>query len=410
MLAGGCGKRQSPVATDIGGPSGDVLNFTHDFGPNGSGWLPASGEGLTLTESPLRNSKAYLPPGYRVRGEGRPYPILYLLQDFGGNGQPESSVDEQYYFELGLRMTADSLIKAGVIRPMIIATVDLYNAYGGSWFASNGVQGSYEEAFLEYVRYTDTALNVANEQGRYVHAVGGVGMGGYGAIMMAMKHPDLFSSASSVNGFLAFTTNSEKYGFNGISGWIPKVFEENFVTELPAYVTSDPAAVLPYYSMTPDIKLPFRKPYTNLIFSMAAAFSPFMGQDSITWMNPALAGGDFRDWKVTLPFIWTGELWPDVFTKWQSHDATRYIYTHPTVLSATAVHVEAGTTSDFGTLEQSRIFRDAAVSRGLPFFEYEEFNGYAGYPTVGRNYLSLRLRNILKFHSDYLLGDYYLAP
>ena len=59
--------------------------------------------------------------------------------------------------------------------------------------------------------------------------------------------------------------------------------------------------------MDPDINRPLRKPYTNLIFSMAAAFSPFdtaniVSADSVTWMNAAVVGGAESDWRVTLPF------------------------------------------------------------------------------------------------------------
>lgn len=411
VAANGCGRRLDPVAAAVGGDAGEVKIFTHDYGPAGSGLLPASGDGLTLTESPLRTSKTYVPPGYREKGQGQPYPVLFLLLDFGGNGLPSAVVDDDYYFEIGLKAIADSMINAGVIRPMIIATIDLYNAYGGSWYTSNSIQGFYEDAFIDFVQYTDTALNAASSQlGRDSRAIGGVGMGGYGAMMLAMKRPDLFASASSINGHLAFAQTSGKHNFHGIRDWAPKVFEENFVTPLPpGYTITNDWAALPYFSMTPDIKLPLRKPYTNLVFSMAAAFSPFnpataTSTDSLSWMNPAMAGGAAQDWKVSLPFIWTGEIWPDVFGKWLLFDATQFLLDFPTQLSTVQVHVEAGTSSEFNILAQNRIFHEAAIARGISTLSYHEFDGYEGYPTTRRRLLSERLREVLVFHSNHLTG------
>lgn len=411
LVAGGCGKRVNPVAEAPQGPEGAVQNFTHDLGPSGANVLPAPGEGLTLTESPLRTSKVYLPPGYRVQGEGRPYPVLFLLQDFGGNGQAGSPTDEQFFLDLGLARIADSMILVGEIKPMIIASIDLYNAYGGSWYTSNSVQGDYEGALLAFVQYADDNLNVYSEQGRAAHAIGGVGMGGYGALMMAMRYPEQFSSASSVNGFLAFTQTSVTYNYNGISEWIPRVFEENFATPLPPDEPTTPTSLGPYYSMKPDIVNALRKPYTNLMCSMAAAFSPrIAGGDSTTWLNPAMAGLSYRDWKVRLPFTWTGELWTAVFGMWKQNDPSYYVIANPTALANTSIHVETGTTTDFNLLQQNRIFRDAAVRSGVPDMEYVEFDGYPDYPTTGRRYIADRLRAILKFHSDHLYGPYYLGP
>lgn len=410
LAASGCGRRLDPVAVMVQGDSGEVKLFTHDYGPAGAAYLPASGDGLTLTESPLRTSKTYVPPGYREKGQGQPYPVLFLLLDFGGNGLPTAVVDDDYYLELGLKEMADSMINAGVIRPMIIATIDLYNAYGGSWYTSNGIQGSYEDAFVDFVQYTDTALNAASSQlGRASRAIGGVGMGGYGAVMLAMKRPDLFASASSINGQLAFAQTSSKYDFHGILDWVPKVFEENFVTPLPPGSVTNPQALLPFYSMTPDIKLPLRKPYTNLVFSMAAAFSPFIpgsatASDSQSWMNPVVAGGAAQDWKVSVPFHWTGQIWPDVFGKWLQFDATQYLLDFPGQLNNLRVHLEVGTSSEFNILEQNRIFYDAAIARGITTLSYHEHDGYEGYPTTRRRLLGERLREILMFHSENLVG------
>ena len=142
---------------------------------------------------------------------------------------------------------------------------------------------------------------------------------------------------------------------------------------------------------------------------MAAAFSPFYPgsatySDSLSWMNPVMAGGAAQDWKVSMPFLFTGEIWPDVYAKWLDHDATKYLLDNPVQLANVQVLIEAGTSSEFNILEQNRIFHDAAIARGISTMHYEEFDGYDGYPTTRRRLLGERLREILKFHSDNLLG------
>ena len=408
----GCGRRDDPTTPVAQGETGTVAKFTHDFGPTGAGYLPANGEGLTLTESPLRTSKTYRPPGYRDKGEGRPYPVLYLLLNFGGNGGNggNDDVTDEYYFEVGLRRIADSLILGGVIKPMMIATVDLYNAYGGSWYQSNNIQGMYEDCMTEFVAYTDTATNFSRQNGRLSRGVSGVGMGGYGAIYMAMSHPELFSSASSINGHLAFTTASPTHDFKGIEEWIPYVFAENFVTPLSPYVPPTDEAALPYYSMSPNINRALFKPYTNLMFSMAAAFSPFDPatatlNDSLTWMNAAMAGGQDRSWKVAMPFDWAGQIWPSAWSKWQERDVAQILSRNPVALADIQVLVMSGTSTNFNILQQNRVFHDVALARGASTVEYREFDGYEGYPTVQRNYLDRTIRDILIFHSEHFAAD-----
>jgi hypothetical protein len=242
--------------------------------------------------------------------------------------------------------------------------------------------------------------------------------------MMAMKHPDLFSSASSVNGHLAFASPDAGHDFNGVLEWAPMVFAENFVTPLPPFTITDPdsvvtyadenrSAVRPYYGMTPNISEPLRKPFTNLVFSMAAAFSPFMGtrEDSSTWMGPLWEDSErpIQNWKVTLPFTFTGEIWAPAFGRWRENDATQFLLVNSSALVNTSLHVEAGTTAEFNILAQNRIFMEAVRARNVNA-EYVEFEGYEGYPTQSRHYLADRLRTILKFHSDHLVGAGTLGP
>lgn len=171
--------------------------------------------------------KAYTPPGYDWQGGGgRPYPVLYLLSPFRG--------DERYYFEHGLARTADRLIAEGRINPMIIVSIDGRSQLGASFYTDSHQQGKYFSALLFAESYdvdllvdpdgrlTQTpggyrgphTLNVRplipsfEEEFKIIpspksRAISGVGMGGYGAIAIALK-TGMFGSVSAVNAPLDF--------------------------------------------------------------------------------------------------------------------------------------------------------------------------------------------------------------
>lgn len=123
--------------------------------------------------------RLYLPPCYDQ--DGRTYPTLIML---GGNIHDESVWDE-----LGLDETADTLIQAGDIPPLIIVMP------AGGWTASNtsGGPGSYETVILEELRpfLLDTTCASADA----AHwAIGGLSRGGYWALEIAFRFPELFAS------------------------------------------------------------------------------------------------------------------------------------------------------------------------------------------------------------------------
>lgn len=75
---------------------------------------------------------------------------------------------------------------------------------GGRGFYCDAIEGmAYETAIIrDLVRYVDSVFQTrACREGR---CIGGLSMGGYGAVKLALKHPDLFCSAVSHSGALAF--------------------------------------------------------------------------------------------------------------------------------------------------------------------------------------------------------------
>ncbi len=138
-----------------------------------------SGSFPSRIDGPDRAYRIYLPPCYGE--DGRSYPALYL---FHGGAQSDDHWDN-----LGVGVAAEELISSGVIPPLLIIMPD------GGELANNssGGPGSFEGLILDnLVPFIESNFCAWSEpQGR---AVGGISRGGYWALEIAFRHPDLFSS------------------------------------------------------------------------------------------------------------------------------------------------------------------------------------------------------------------------
>lgn len=154
-------------------------------------------EGLRM-ESQSGNSKIdyaiYLPPCYE--DSKRSYPVLYLLHGYSDN--------ETAWIQFGeVHLTADHAIAAREIPPMIIVMPDA----GVSWYI-NAYDGSnnFEDLFIkEFIPYIDNTYRTRDH--REFRGVSGLSMGGYGSLIYALKHPEVFSVCAAFSA--AVFTDSE---------------------------------------------------------------------------------------------------------------------------------------------------------------------------------------------------------
>src|SRR5579859_230764 len=123
--------------------------------------------------------RIYLPPDY-LRSEKR-YPVLYMLHGAGGNYTEwtDSFLPEQ----------ADRLIVAGEIPPMIVVMPD----DGGQTYWANWSEGG--PRWGDYL--TEDVVTAIDQRYRTLadprsRAIGGLSMGGLGALNRAFDHPDVF--------------------------------------------------------------------------------------------------------------------------------------------------------------------------------------------------------------------------
>lgn len=145
-------------------------------------------EGNLVGDSPQRSVLVYLPPDYESQKKIR-YPVVYLLHGFNGNvGNKVWSDGKRFNVE-----TINRLIAEKKISPMIVVMPDGSNKFGGSFYTNSITTGNWEDYIVrDLVAYIDKkyrTLPQAESRG-----IAGHSMGGYGAIKLAMKHPDVFGA------------------------------------------------------------------------------------------------------------------------------------------------------------------------------------------------------------------------
>jgi enterochelin esterase-like enzyme len=148
-------------------------------------------EGNLIGGSPKRGVLVYLPPNYDKQTAVR-YPVVYLLHGFAPVANKTWIIENE-----GLRMNIgammDKLIAEQKARPMILVMPDASNKFSGSFYTNSITTGNWEDFITrDLVGYVDkkyrTMPNVASR------GIVGHSMGGYGAIKLAMKHPDIYGA------------------------------------------------------------------------------------------------------------------------------------------------------------------------------------------------------------------------
>ncbi|MEM8585377.1 MAG: alpha/beta hydrolase family protein [Bacteroidota bacterium] len=124
----------------------------------------------------------YLPAGYER--DTRLYPVLYLLHGFTDDDSGWTQFGEAH-------LLADRLFGQGEVTPMIIVMPDA----GLSWYVNDDLgEMRFEDYFFEeLIPHIESKYRVRTE--RQYRAIAGLSMGGFGSLLYALKHSDMFSAA-----------------------------------------------------------------------------------------------------------------------------------------------------------------------------------------------------------------------
>jgi enterochelin esterase-like enzyme len=158
-------------------------------------------DNLSMTSKILKMDRkyaVYLPPDYET--SQRSYPVLYLLH---GSGD-----DQTGWVQFGeVQHIADEAINQGKATPMIIVMPDANTGQRG-YFNSIDGKWNYEDFFFqEFIPFIEKQYRIKGE--KQYRAVAGLSMGGGGAFIYALHHPEMFSSSCPLSAATGPATKEE---------------------------------------------------------------------------------------------------------------------------------------------------------------------------------------------------------
>ncbi len=292
--------------------------------------------GNPLGDPFIRRVPIYLPPGYGT--DDARYPVVFVLTGFTGRGTMLLN-DAPWDETLPQRM--DRLIVEGQVQPMILVMPDCFTRIGGSQYLNSSAVGKYEDHVVaELVTFVDNKyMTLADRDHR---AVIGKSSGGYGSVILAMRHPDVFGLMASHSGDMYFEYCYKPDIVRAISALRKLGGLDKFWNEIPTIRPKD-------------------KNFHDAInvVAMAACYSP----------NPDAPHG------FDLPFdLDTGELRDNVWRRWLEWDPIYLIDKHLDALrSLRLIYLDAGLRDEFNLQYGARIFVKRLTEHGIRCI-HEEFD------------------------------------
>jgi enterochelin esterase-like enzyme len=145
----------------------------------------------------------YLPPEYYTAADS--FPVFYLLHGLGGD-------ENSWINDFSIDRIADSLIHRREIPPVIIIMPN-----GKKSYYINDYRNAFpfETVFIgEFIPFIDSTYRTKDSKAD--RAIGGLSMGGYGALINAFRHPDCFSTAVAFSAAvrtdsMIINENADKY-------------------------------------------------------------------------------------------------------------------------------------------------------------------------------------------------------
>jgi len=306
-------------------------------------------ESIALQNNPLndpsiRKIPVYLPPSY-ADNPTKTYPVVFMLHGFTGNSMMWLNTSSFYSPNVAQRF--ENLIAEGKSGEMLLVFVDGYNGMVGSQYLNSTATGRYEDYIIQdLVPYIDAKFRTqGRREGR---AVAGKSSGGYGAVRLAMRHPETFGAFASHAGDMYFEL-CYKPDF-------PKA-----VNALSKFShTQNPIGVFLEEFSQAEQKGKMMDAMNML--AMAACYSP----------HPDGQGMPAFD----VPFdLYTGEIKEAVWQRWLEHDPVQMLQKPEYVENLKQLkllYLDAGTRDEFNLHLGARIFVQKARALGLEP-HHEEF-------------------------------------
>jgi S-formylglutathione hydrolase FrmB len=304
-------------------------------------------ESESLRDNPLgdparRPLLVYLPPR---RGPETRFPTVYFLHGFTGSARAWTNFTP---FQPTVPERLDALVASGALPPVVAVFVDGWTRLGGTQWIDSAAVGRYGAYVArDVVSWVDARYPTLARPG--ARAVVGKSSGGYGALALGARHPDVFGHVASHAGDAGF--------------------EYCYLPEFPraaaALQGTDPASWLEaMLTRARETTLRGDDHAVLNVLAMAGAYSPRAG---------APLG-------LELPFDpATGRLREETWSRWLAADPVRFV---PAELGALArlrsVYLDCGTRDEFNLLWGTRMVVESLRAAGIAV-QHEEFDaGHRG--------------------------------
>ena len=259
-----------------------------------------------------------LPPSYESNPDST-YPSIYFLHGFGAD----------YSWYGSLVSVFEGMMALGEIRESILIKPDGFVLpYLGSMYTNSDYNGQFEDYIVQdLISHIDGTYNTTNQSS--YRAIMGHSMGGYAAVKLSVKFPELFQVAASHSGPIAIA--------NVIPDLLPVLLAET--------------GILGYQPWNGTVSL--------FMYSASAAFSP-----------------DVDDWPyyVDLPVDYYGNVIDEVWNLWLGHDAMTLAQENLANIQSIRFYMDCGDQDDYLFYNHSTSFSEFLNDENI----YHVYDTYPG--------------------------------
>jgi len=243
-----------------------------------------------------------LPPSYESNPDST-YPSIYFLHGFG--------LDYSWYGSVV--SVFEDMMASGEIRESILIKPDGFVIpYLGSMYTNSDYNGQFEDYIVQdLISHIDGSYNTIDNSS--YRAIMGHSMGGYGAVKLSIKFPELFQVAASHSGPVAI---------------------ENVIPDLLPVLLAE-TGILGYQPWNGTVSL--------FMYSASAAFSP-----------------NVDDWPyyVDLPVDYYGNVIDEVWDLWLGHDALTLAQENLANIQSIRFYMDCGDQDDYLFYNHSTSFSE----------------------------------------------------
>lgn len=297
----------------------------------------------SLKDPFIRDVVVYLPPSYKTKR--KKYPVVFLIAGFTGFGKMSLNVSP--YTE-NIQQRLDRMIGKEKLKEMIVVMPDCFTKYGGSQYVNSSATGRYEDYIIkEIVPFIDNNFRTIKKASS--RCIMGKSSGGFGAMWLSMRHPEIFGLMVSHS------------GDSGFEYCYMKDFPE-FIVNIQKYGKGH-NAVRQFIRTQINMKQPKDKSFFNVlnVIGMSAAYSP----------NP-----ERKEYNFDLPFdLYTGAINKQIWNKWLKFDPVRLVDKYKTNLKKLKmIFIDCGNRDEFHMQAGSRMFTEKLKKYNIKHV-YQEFSG-----------------------------------